>query len=141
MRSPLSSPVVVVAATLLVASCGGGSGSPTTPSPSQPGPSPGATAFVITVVREAGAQSFDPSPASAGGLAVVFRNADTVVHRVMMNDGSIDTGDIAPGATSRELQMPAAGTNYHCSIHPAMIGQVNAEGGAPAPPCTGLYCD
>jgi plastocyanin len=140
MRSLLWRPALFVAA-LLVASCGGGSSSPAAPSPSQTDPQAGATTFVITVVRQAGAQSFDPSPASAGGLSVVFRNADTVVHRVVMNDGSIDTGDIAPGATSREMRMPAAGTNYHCSIHPTMIGQVNAEGGAPAPPCTGIYCD
>jgi len=131
----------VVVAVLLIPSCGGGSGSPTTASPSQAPPQDGASAFIITVAREAGAQSFEPNPASAGGLTVVFRNADTVVHRVVLNDGSIDTGEIAPGATSREVRMPAAGTNYHCSIHPTMIGQVSAEGGAPAPPCTGIYCD
>lgn len=133
MPLPLSR-YVVVAATILTPTCGGG-GSPTTPiPPSVP------NAFVITVVRQAGAQSFDPSPASAGGRSVVFRNADTIVHRVVMNDGSIDTGDIAPGSSSRVVQMPAAGTNYHCSIHPTMIGKVNAEGGTPAPPCTGIYC-
>ncbi len=133
MRLPLSRALVVVAA-IMAPACGGGGGSPTTSNPP-----PDASALVISVVRQAGAQSFDPSPASAGGRAVVFRNADTVVHRVVLNDGSIDTGDIAPGASSRTVQMPTAGTNYHCSIHPTMIGRVSAEGGAP-PPCTGIYC-
>ncbi len=71
---------------------------------------------------------------------VVFRNNDSVAHRVMLNDGSIDTGDIAPGATSRAVAMPGTGTNYHCQIHPGMIGAVSGWSGTP-PECTGQYCD
>ena len=68
-------------------------------------------------------------------------NADSDVHRVVLNDGAIDTGDIAPGTTSRAVTMPVTGTNYHCSLHPDMIGAVSpASGGAP-PPCTGFHCD
>jgi len=70
----------------------------------------------------------------------VFRNDDRITHRVVLNDGSVDTGDIAPGATSRAVAMPAAGTNYHCSIHPGMIGSASAAAGAPPPPCEGPYC-
>ncbi len=69
----------------------------------------------------------------------MWRNNDTVVHRIVSNDGTFDTGDIAPGATTRAIQSPSAGTNYHCSIHPGMIGAVNATGGAPPPPCQGTY--
>ena len=72
---------------------------------------------------------------------VVFRNTHTVPHRVVLNDGSVDTGDIAPGATSRAVQMPAGGANYHCSFHPGMIGSVSAVSGGAAPPCEGAYCD
>jgi len=96
--------------------------------------------MTITVAGQNGAQSFSPNPASAGGQMVVFRNADSIPHRVVLNDGSVDTGDIAPGTTSRAVQMPVSGTNYHCSLHPAMVGAVNASGGA-APPCEGIYCD
>jgi hypothetical protein len=60
---------------VMAAACGGGGSSgPTSPSPS-PGP------FTITVTRQNGAQSFSPNPASVGGQMVVFRNADSVVHR------------------------------------------------------------
>jgi plastocyanin len=71
---------------------------------------------------------------------VVFRNADAVAHRVVLNDGSIDTGSLAPGATSAAVRMPDGGTNYHCSLHPDMIGAVNPVAGGPPPACTGLYC-
>ncbi|MQA30889.1 MAG: hypothetical protein GEU82_13825 [Luteitalea sp.] len=107
-------------------------------SPMSPSPPPNLT---ISIARQSGAQSFTPNPASAGGQLVVFRNDDTIVHRVVLNDGSIDTGDVAPGATSRPVMMPAGGTNYHCSLHPAMIGSVSAASGAPPPACEGIYCD
>ena len=34
-----------------------------------------------------------------------------------------------------------SGTNYHCSIHPGMIGAVSAASGGAPPACTGAYCD
>lgn len=131
MRS-LTRRSAVLSVLVVLPACGGGGGGPTNPGGNTP-------PFVITVVRQAGSQSFNPNPASAGGREVVFRNTDTVVHHVIFNDGTVDTGDIAPGATSRTIQMPSVGTNYHCTIHPTMVGRVSAEGGPP-PPCTGVYC-
>ena len=123
-----------VAAVATLVACGGdGGGTPTSPS------SPAAT-VTISITSQAGSQAFSPNPAQAAGQLTAFRNDDAFVHRVVLNDGSIDTGDIAPGATSRAVMMPAAGTNFHCSIHPTMIGSVNAAGQAP-PPCVGIYCD
>ena len=122
--------LAAAAAGLILCACGGGGSTPS-------GPTPGA--LTITITRQNGAQSFSPNPASAGGQAVVFRNADSVAHRVRLNDGSIDTGDIAPGATSAQVGMPAQGTNYHCSLHPDMIGAVSGTAGGP-PPCEGPYC-
>ena len=115
-----------------ISACGGSS-TPVTPAPTDTGP------VTITIVGERGNRSFSPNPASAAGKAVVFRNTDAVVHRVTLNDGTLDTGDIAPGATSRTLIMPAAGTNYHCSLHTAMIGAISI-GEGPPPLCTGPYC-
>jgi plastocyanin len=123
--------LAAVAAGLILSACGGGGSS----TPISPGPN----VLTITITRQNGAQSFSPNPASAGGQTVVFRNADSVVHRVLLNDGSIDTGNIAPGATSSEVQMPGSGTNYHCALHPDMIGAVNATSGPP-PQCEGPYC-
>lgn len=94
----------------------------------------------ISIVGQNGAQAFSPNPAAVGGQQVVFKNNDGVTHRVILNDGSIDTGDIAAGATSRTVTMPPAGANYHCSIHPGTIGAVNATTGGGPPPCEGPYC-
>lgn len=128
----------IVALTLGTIACGGGGDSPTSPSPGG-----GTSASVtIAIVSTADAQSYQPNPAtmtSAG--TVVWRNNDGVVHRIVANDGSFDTGDIAPGTTSRTVQPPAGGTNYHCSLHPAMIGGIGSAQGEPPPPCTGPYCD
>ena len=130
MRGILVATVVLTT----VAACGGGS------APTSPSPSPSGNTFTITVTQQNGAQSFSPNPASVGGQMVVFRNADSIVHRVVLNDGSVDTGDIAPGATSRAVQMPGGGANYHCSLHPAMVGAVNPVAGGPPPVCEGIYC-
>jgi plastocyanin len=104
------------------------------------GPS-GTSVPTITISGQNGTQAFSPNPAMFGGQAVVFKNSDSVTHRVVLNDGSADTGDIAPGATSRQITMPGSGTNYHCSIHAGMIGSVAASSGGAAPPCEGQYCN
>jgi plastocyanin len=77
---------------------------------------------VIDIIGQLGSMSFSPNPASAAGRTVVFRNTDSVTHRIVLNNGSFDTGDIAGGATSAPMQIPGGG--YHCSIHPAMVGTI-----------------
>jgi len=118
-------------------SCGGSS-SPTQPSPG--GGGGGSGSVTITIVGMLGAQSFSPNPASVSqGATVVWKNSDTTTHRVVFNDGSIDTGDIAPGASSQPITLNSNGANYHCAIHPTMVGSINSSTGTP-PPCQGAYC-
>jgi plastocyanin len=112
--------------------CSGGGSTATTPSPT--------TATTITIVGRSGTQAFTPNPAAFGGQQVVFKNNDSVTHHIVLNDGSVDTGDIAPGATSRAVAMPNAGANYHCAIHLGMIGST-AAAGEPPPACSGAYCN
>ena len=137
MRSSLLAASIVVA--LATWHCGGSSGSPTggggTPTP----PAPAGTS-TISILGQRGAQSFSPNPASVsqGGM-FVWRNTDNVVHHIVLNDGSLDAGDIAPGASSPALRLSTDGANYHCTIHPTMVGSINRSTGEP-PPCTGTYC-
>ena len=94
-------------------------------SPTSPGdPPPPAGAIVINVLGVNGAQSFSPNPATLpAGQAVVWHNVDTIVHRVVLDDGKLDTGNIGPGAFSAAMTLVAPGP-YHCSIHPSMIGTI-----------------
>ena len=103
-----------------VTACGGdyGSSSPSGPS-NTPAP---AGAITIAVVRQNGNQSFSPNPATVPtGQTVVWHNIDTTTHRVVLNDGKLDTGNLAPGAFSQPMTLGASGP-YHCSIHPDMVG-------------------
>ena len=142
MRTRSLCGAVTLAIALAAGACGGdgGGGSPTSPSPSGGG---GTSASVtVNITTTAGSQSFNPNPASMGTAGTVaWTNSDGAVHRIVANDGSFDTGDISPGATSRAVTVSGAGANYHCSIHPAMIGAIGAAQGQPPPPCTGPYCE
>src|SRR5580765_8918124 len=136
-------PVVLRVSALVVglaaaSACGSSGSSSNTTAPSSAGTPATPT---ITIVGQNGTQAFTPNPAAFGGQQVVFKNNDTVTHRVVLNDGSVDTGDIPPGGTSRTVAMPSAGTNYHCAIHPGMIGSASAGAGTAPPTCEGPYCN
>ena len=113
----------VVAAGLGIGGCGGYSsgsnGNPNTPTP------PSAAGVVtVNVVAINGAQSFSPNPSTVPvGQTVVWHNLDTTTHRVVLDDGELDTGNIAPGAFSAPMFLIEAAP-YHCSIHPAMVGAI-----------------
>jgi plastocyanin len=128
---------LAVAGVLVSSSCGGGSGAPAAPSP---GPGGGSTTVTITITGVKGAQSFSPNPGScAAGQMVIWRNADVVTHRVKIDDLAIDTGDIAPGASSQPMSLGNVSRSYHCPIHPSMVGSLNNAQTPDPPPCTG-YC-
>jgi len=115
-------------------SCGGGSGTATSPTPVN------TTPITISIVGVNGKLSFSPNPADVpSGRQVVFRNADKVAHRVLLDDRSVDTGEIAPGASSQSLALGGVSKAYHCSLHVSMVGSLN-QAATPEPvPCTG-YC-
>jgi plastocyanin len=80
-----------------------------------------------------GAQSFSPNPATLpGGQTVVWHNIDSITHRVVLNDGSVDTGNLNPGASSRPMpiNVPVGGDPYHCAIHSVMVGTLVAPASA-----------
>ncbi len=133
--------IVVCSIAAGLASACGSSGPSTSPTPTGGGSS-GGTSNVVTITIKGvnGKLSFDPNPASVlAGQVVVFKNADVVTHHVKLDDNSMETTDIAAGASSQPLAIGAINKAYHCSLHPSMVGSFNA---APTPdpaPCTG-YC-
>jgi len=123
---------------------GSGYGSPsatattttTTMAPSAPSTTTTASIVTVNVVAIRGAQSFSPNPATLpAGVQVVWHNVDSITHRVVLDNGSVDTGNLAPGASSQPMTIGASGASYHCSIHPEMIGSINQDTSSqPAPP-------
>jgi plastocyanin len=122
-------PAAIVALSLGLWGCGSTySSNPTSPSPTpSPSPAPVPSGVVsVDILFENGAQSFLPNPSTlSAGQMIVWHNVDRVTHRVVLNNGSIDTGDLGPGASSRPMPLNAGGGPYHCSIHPSMVGTIN----------------
>jgi plastocyanin len=85
------------------------------------------TAVTINVVAVNGSQSFSPNPATIpAGQMIVWHNVDTTIHRMVLNDLSIDTGVLQPGAFSSPMALTRTG-GYHCTIHPEMVGTINGQ--------------
>jgi plastocyanin len=141
MRGVFAAGAGVLTALALSIGCGGGGGGGNGGgNPSGPSNPPAPSGATITIVGSAGAQAFNPNPAGMpSARSVTWRNDDNEVHRIVANDNSFDTGNIAPGATSSAVTLPANGVRYHCTLHPTMVGAVNDTAGT-TPPCSGLYC-
>ncbi|KNB52923.1 cupredoxin domain-containing protein [Streptomyces caatingaensis] len=59
------------------------------------------------------------------GDTVVWSDDGSTTHTVTADDGTFDSGDIAPGGTFALTFDRGRGTvAYHCSIHPDMRGAV-----------------
>ena len=109
---------------LLLTACG--SSSPSTPTPSSP--SPGAGGTPVTIVSGASIMTttaFAPNPITVGvGGSVTWTNNDNTSHNATANDGTWNSGNIAPGA-SFTRSFPTVGSfPYHCTIHPGMVATV-----------------
>jgi plastocyanin len=114
----------------------GNSGNPIAPTSTTSG------IVTINVVAVNGDQSFSPNPASLpAGQMVVWHNVDSITHHVVLNDRSVDTGDLPPGTSSQPMTIAAAGGQYHCTIHPVMVGSLNQNTSNEPAPCQGAYCD
>ena len=138
MRLQFLSGLALALAGALTVSCGsGGYSSSSTPT----APSTGTSTAAVTVNIGSGfnTNSFNPNPVPASvGQTVAFKNNDTVTHHIVMDNGSADFGNIAPGATSTIITVPAGSGNFHCTTHPTMVGAIN--GPVPAqPPCDPGY--
>ena len=49
-------------------------------------------------------------------------------------------GNLDPGAFSQPMAIAASGAQYHCAIHPVMVGSINQPTSS-SPPCQGPYCN
>jgi plastocyanin len=131
-----------IALVLLVSACGGSSG-PTAPD--------GGNVVAINIVGSNGNSAYTPNPAQvAAGASVMLTNYTTETHHIVMDDGSLDFGEIRAGA-SAERALRTGGGNFHGTSHRTMVGSINGQ--LPAEPrrcdpdfydlshcCDGFYC-
>lgn len=134
--------VLALAGALTLWGCGGGGGStavtPTAPTPAAAAPAPtGAATVTVAIVASSGNTAFQPNPVRANaGDTVMFRNGDSVIHHLVMDDGSADLGQVAPGAVSRGFTVRSASAlNFHCTLHSSMVGSINGATAPDPPPC------
>jgi plastocyanin len=132
-QSPAASPAASPAVGASAAPC---------PSPAVPVPagSPAASPVASPAAAESAAAaaaaaavtimnfSFQPATITVPVCGTVtWTNQDTTGHTVTADDGSFDSGTIAPGSTFSQTFTTAGTFAYHCSIHPTMTGTVTVQ--------------
>ena len=137
--------IAIAAVALWAMGCGGGGGgaysSPTTPSsstststptttttttPSTPAATTPAAAsgVTVTIVSSDGTQAFSPNPIKAdAGSQIVWKNNSGSAHHLVMDSGAV-IGDVNAGG-SLTTTLSGSGGNFHCTIHPSMVGSIN----------------
>ena len=113
-----------------------GNTAPTPAGASEPaGSAPAAGGGGCSTSSDAGAAAvaienfaFNPAEVTAAvGETITWTNSDSAGHTATLDDGSCDTGTIAPDA-SGGLVFDTAGTyTYHCTIHPNMTGSITIQ--------------
>ena len=95
----------------------------------------------MSIVSAVGNKAYQPTPVMANsGDTVMFRNNDASMHHIVMDDGSADLGEVAPGATSKGVTLRNANaTRFHCTLHSSMVGSINETSAPAPPPCNDPY--
>ena len=134
--------MLVAAVAASACSGGGGNSSSSGGSPTAPSNPATTTSVTVTINGITGNQAYNPNPVkAASGSKLVFKNNTSVEHHLVMDDGSMDFGTIAAGASSAAMDLPPGGAgNYHCTNHPSMVGSINGDA-APEPPADGGSVD
>jgi plastocyanin len=114
-----------------VAACGGGYSGSAPTGPSTGGDNNNNSGTSVSVVSGAEFKTttaYAPNPVviNAGGT-VTWTNNDTTTHTSTGDDGSWNSGSIAPGAKFSRTFATAGSYKYHCSFHPGMIGTVTVQ--------------
>lgn len=136
-------PLLAVAATALIAlglaacgSSGGSSGATAKDTTTSATEAPGGTTGDATSTSGSSAadtvvaKDFSLSSVTvAAGAEVTFENTGKATHTMTADDGSFDTGRVAPGSTAKVTAPSTPGSySFHCTIHPSMTGTLTVTG-------------
>jgi plastocyanin len=126
----LSLRLVVLSTLLMFAiACGGYSSPSTSPSPTgTPSPAPGGPSASVTIPVGAvslGNRAYAPGDLNvAVGTTVTWMNADSVPHTSTSDVNGWNSGTVEPGGQFSFTFQTAGAFQYHCAIHPGMVGSV-----------------
>jgi plastocyanin len=71
------------------------------------------------------------------GEVITVYNSDQILHRIVADDGSFDTGIMVPGSSfTVRAGNPGTVISYHCAIHTRVRGQVVVDGAPQGRPPT-----
>jgi plastocyanin len=117
-----------LAVILATAACSASASPVSSVAPSVAPPAAGSVASPAAVTGSAvSIANFSFQPAAitvAVGTTVTWTNNDSSAHTVTANDGSFDSGRLAPGATFSQTFATAGTFAYHCAIHSSMKATV-----------------
>ena len=129
--------ILIVSAIAAASACANGySGTAPSPTPAPapapaaaPDPSGGGTAVSIPLgASTLGNRAFAPDQVEiAVGGTVTWTNTDSVTHTSTADQGSWDSGSVAPGGKFSSTYTTAGTFPYHCAIHPGMIGTITVR--------------
>jgi plastocyanin len=115
--SPLAAlAIIAIAAVAACEKTGTGNVNSVTPAVAQP-----ATTASVTID---GYAFHPPTLRIEVGTTVKWTNHQNITHTVTANNGSFNSGDIAPGHSFSHMFTSAGKFPYHCMIHPFMHGTV-----------------
>ena len=139
--------LALIAGSLSMIACGGGSSTSNTPTP-RTTVAPGATATKSAATATPGStpstapksasvtiKDFEFTPATVTitvGGTVKWTNDGPSAHTVSADDGSFDSGDLSQGKTFSHTFQSAGTFAYHCGIHPFMKASVVVQSGSSA---------
>ncbi len=116
---------IATAMVFVAAGCGNDTASETTSTSSTSTSTQEATSTASVNI-----QSLAFSPAStavkAGGT-VTFTNNDSTSHTATADDGSFDTGTLAPGQSKSVTVTKVGSVSFHCNFHSSMTGTINVQ--------------
>jgi plastocyanin len=115
--------LVLASLSVAAASCGQSS-TPTMPSPT----TTGSSVSIVAGARTLTTTAYNPNPiAIAVGGTVTWMNNDSIAHTSTGNNGEWDSGAVTPGASFSKTFASAGTFQYHCAIHPNMVGTVTVQ--------------
>jgi plastocyanin len=116
--------LLAVSLLALSAAC---SNSPSMPTPTTP-PGSGTAVSIVSGAATLTTTAYTPNPITvAVGGTVTWMNNDSIAHTSTANGGTWNSGTMAPGASFSTTFSSAGTFQYHCTIHPGMVGTVTVQ--------------